>query len=213
MSYEPDCVRERICQSVFRGCWVGIFAVACVVILLIYLQKRDAELKVNMSPWGFGGLLVLGMGGGCVMFLREAGTLSDHVKWVLMLVYLILCSITDWYMQQVYDKVQLYVCVILAIITLCNNVSPAMGWELIVFSMVQGLGFRRMYGDGDVMGFLICALSLVEKGIFVWLLHMGITYIFLGIVQGARGNINRQGNLKVPVPLFPYMAFAYIFVC
>lgn len=212
MSCVPDCVREEMEQSIFRGSLAGAFCVGLVLVFLFFLQKYDEELKVRMGAWGCLLLLLVGVCSGIMVFFSEEGNVAGIVSGVLMLVYFLLCSITDWYMQQVYDAVQLYVCGGLAVMILFREISPSIGAELIVFALIQGLVFRHMYGEGDVMGFLICALSLIGKGILVWVLHMGITYIFLGFVQGVKQNIGRDGNLRVAVPLFPYMFCAYVFV-
>ncbi|MBQ8823128.1 MAG: hypothetical protein IJZ82_10825 [Lachnospiraceae bacterium] len=212
MSYGPDCVRESMWQDVFWGGLTGALTFGVVMALLFYLQKRDEELRIEVSECGYMGLFALCvfMGGG--IFCLEQGNYVRMVTGILMLAYLTLCSITDRYMQQVYDNVQLYAGILLAALAFCREIPPGVGAELIVFGIVQGFLFRRMYGEGDVMGFLICALSLVEKGILIWMVHMAITYILLGIVQGRKKNVGRDGNLRVPVPLFPYMACAYIFV-
>lgn len=212
MSCVPDCVKEKLWHEVAMGSLLGAFSMGMVVMILIYFQKHDKQLQIERNARNIGMLFGVGMVGGCVIFLQEIGNPLGIAKGMLMLVYLTLCSITDLYMQQVYDSVQLYVCVTLAIMTFGSSMSPSLGGELIVFGLIQVFLFRRMYGDGDVMGFLICALSLAEEGIFIYLLHMGLTYLFLGIIQGIKGNIGKDGNLKVPVPLFPYLACTYAFV-
>ena len=215
MSYVPDYVREAIGQSFLWGSLAGGLCAGLVRILLSYLQRYDEELEIRMGCRGHLLLCLVGIAGGSMVFFAEAGNRQGQAKGVLMLLYLLLCSVTDLYMQQVYDAVQLYVCGGLAIMTFFEDVSPSLGAEVIIFALIQGLVFRRMYGEGDVMGFLICALSLMESGILVWTLHMGMTYLLLGLVQGAKQNIGRDGNLKVAVPLFPYMscAYAFVFLC
>ncbi|MBQ8821307.1 MAG: hypothetical protein IJZ82_01560, partial [Lachnospiraceae bacterium] len=143
---------------------------------------------------------------------RQQGVWYKCLTGFIMLIYLVLCSITDYYTQQMYDLSQLGVCVVIAGSSLLQRVPAICGAELIAFAVLQVLIFRRMYGEGDVMCFLICALSVVEKGIYIWVCHMGISFLLLGIVQGAGHNIASDGNLKLPVPFFPYMAVAYALV-
>lgn len=215
MSCVPDCVKKEIGQSILRGSLVGTVCFGLVLILFFFLQRYDEELKISMGYKGCLLLLLTGVCGGSIVCLVEKGNWLGMAGGALMLIYLLLCSVTDLCMQQVYDVVQLCVCGGLAIMLLCRDISPSFGVELIIFAFVQAIVFRRMYGEGDVMGFLICALSLMEEGILVWVLHMGITYILLGLVQGVKGNVGRDGNLRVPVPLFPYMSCAYglVFCC
>lgn len=79
---------------------------------------------------------------------------------------------------------------------------------MILFALLQYLLFMRLYGEGDVMAFQICALYLVGEGgnLMTMLLHMALAFGLLGAVQLARGNINKKGNLKTPVPFLPYIA-------
>ena len=45
-----------------------------------------------------------------------------------------------------------------------------------------------------------------------YLLHMGLTFSILGVVQLFRGNISRRGNLKEPVALVPYVAVSFFVI-
>ena len=129
-----------------------------------------------------------------------------------MLIYMVLCSVTDYYTKQVYDLLQLVACMVIMTCVLQEQVATVQGAELLIFAFVQGVVFKNMYGEADVMGFLICALSMVERGIFIWTCHMGISFLLLGVLQGVKGNIGASGNLKRPVAFFPYMTVAYILV-
>lgn len=131
----------------------------------------------------------------------------------LFVVYLVACAWQDIRSCTVYDITH-YPGVILAgcmADIFCMEAGTAM--SLLAFSALQYVLFRRMYGDADVMCFLICALSLGKEGSMTgYLLHMLITYLFLGLHQAVRGNIARDGNLKVPVPMIPYILVAYLVV-
>ncbi len=77
-----------------------------------------------------------------------------------------------------------------------------------VFLILQLLLFMRMYGKADGYAFLVCALfeNRFGGGLLTYLLHMGSAFALLCVVQALRRNINRNGNLKKPVPFLPYIA-------
>jgi len=132
---------------------------------------------------------------------------------ILFLAYLAICAWQDYKCCAVYDITH-YPGVILAgrmADISCMEAGTAM--SLLAFSVLQYLLFRRMYGDADVMCFLICALSLGGSGsMMLYLIHMLVTYLFLGVHQAIRRNISGDGNLKVPVPMIPYILVAYLVV-
>lgn len=80
--------------------------------------------------------------------------------------------------------------------------------SLAVFGLIQWLIFMKMYGAGDGLVFLVCAVyeSRFGNGLSTYLLHMATVFGVLGVIQGLRHNINRKGNLKKPVALVPYIA-------
>lgn len=86
--------------------------------------------------------------------------------------------------------------------------------EIAVFTALQVFIFRKMYGGADCLAFVVCALylSIQHCRLLDYLLHMMFTFIALATVQMLRRNINRQGNLKVPVPLIPYIAAVMLVV-
>lgn len=79
------------------------------------------------------------------------------------------------------------------------------------FIIVQFILFRRLYGIADVKAFCCCALMIFSWGgdLLVMLLHMGVAFLLLAVVQGLKGNINRLGNLKKPVAFIPYISCAF----
>lgn len=82
--------------------------------------------------------------------------------------------------------------------------------EAVVFCLLQLLVFARMYGFGDCLVFMMCALYLAlccGRGLLDDLLLMLVTYCLLTIAQLCRRNVHR-GKLREPAAMIPYIAAA-----
>ena len=120
--------------------------------------------------------------------------------------YLLVASIQDIQSREVYDF--LHVTALPAgLVFVVTEPSDEKLISLVVFVAVQMGIFMRMYGAGDGLAFLVCAVfeSRFGRGMLTYLLHMGTAYILLGIVQGFKHNFNKRGNLRKPVPFLPYI--------
>lgn len=122
-------------------------------------------------------------------------------------IYLVVSSVTDILLCQVHDVLQYFGAMNGVALLLYRMPEPKMGVSLVVFTLIQYFLFLKMYGGADGMAFLICALYLASlgKGLESYLFHMALCYLLLAVVQGLRKNINKQGNLKEPVALLPYI--------
>lgn len=85
-------------------------------------------------------------------------------------------------------------------------------WGLLLFCLLQLIFFSHMYGKGDCHAFCVCAAveAAAGMGFAGFLIHMLSSFALLAVVQGAKGNINRRGNLKHPVPFLPYITFSFL---
>ncbi|MBQ7918946.1 MAG: hypothetical protein IJ324_03255 [Lachnospiraceae bacterium] len=209
MSYVQDFAREMLHRYGLTGILIGLLLTGVIMLALHILMYLDGELKAKVTGRNAVRLMILCSTLSIYILYRQQGVWHRCLIGFVMLIYLAVCSITDYYSGQVYDLIQLGTCVVIAVGSLLQKVSTTYGVDLIIFAVLQMIIFRKMYGDGDVMCFLICALSVVEKGIFVWVCHMGISFLLLGIVQGRKHNIAPSGNLRTPVPFIPYIAVAY----
>ncbi|HIW82092.1 MAG TPA: hypothetical protein H9742_11370 [Candidatus Acetatifactor stercoripullorum] len=83
-------------------------------------------------------------------------------------------------------------------------------FDLLLFILLQELFFCRFYGRADCHSFCVCAMVQCALGagftayLFLMLLAVGM----LGLVQAFRHNINKKGNLKIPVPFLPYITIS-----
>lgn len=133
--------------------------------------------------------------------------------YLTLAVYLTVCVVTDRQTCKVYDCLQLPAAAAGAALCLVRPVPASGGAALVCFALLQYLLFMRFYGRGDGMAFQICSLYIVGAGggLAALLLHMAAALALLGVMQLLRGNINRKGNLKVPVPFLPYIACSLLY--
>lgn len=177
--------------------------------VLKMISRLDAEhgLKADREA---GCILLTGCVAGAGYIACAHGR-EYPVIWTIYLtlaVYLTVCVITDRQTCKVYDCLQLPAAVSGAALCLLRPVPVLGGAALICFALLQYFLFMRLYGKGDGMAFQICSLYIIGAGgdLEALLLHMAVAFALLGIVQLLRGNINRKGNLKMPVPFLPYIA-------
>ncbi len=180
---------------------------ALAILKLITVLDRGHGLKADRAA---GGILLAGCCLGAGYTARLCGP-QQPVLWpgyLVLAVYLTVCTITDFQTHKVYDILQVPAAVAGAVLCLLQVPMPEGGRVLVSFALLQYLLFTRYYGEGDVMAFQICSLYIVGRGgdLRTLLLHMALAFILLGAVQGLKHNINQKGNLKVPVPFLPYIA-------
>jgi len=82
--------------------------------------------------------------------------------------------------------------------------------ELLIFCLLQELFFDKLYGKADCHGFCVGALVICAfgGGMRDFLLYMAVAFGSLAVVQAFKKNINRRGNLKMPVAFMPYIVTA-----
>ena len=85
---------------------------------------------------------------------------------------------------------------------------------LLLFAILQEVWFAGMYGRADCHAFLACAVVECAYGMGMkeYLCQMLLAFGILAVVQGVRGNINSEGNLKKPVPFLPYITGSFVMV-
>ncbi len=190
---------------------VGIMG--CVAGLLILFRQADEELKVCCKKRLWRNWVCYGVS--ISVPLTFGLSVSNGWEWLALWVlgvYLLVCTVTDSLLCQVYDVMQ-YIGVLGGGIWLIEQkTEPNIGFSLIFFALIQYLVLIRMYGKADGMGYCICALYLAGAGIDIegYLYHMVISFGLLAVVQGAKGNIAGKGNLKKAVALYPYISLGFL---
>lgn len=83
--------------------------------------------------------------------------------------------------------------------------------EYLLFAALQQCLFSRLYGRADCYAFSVCALVWMADGetFRTCVLHMAISFILLATVQLLRGNVHKNGRLRDPVPMLPYIAVGF----
>ncbi|MDE6673681.1 MAG: hypothetical protein K2K19_02545 [Acetatifactor sp.] len=177
------------------------------------LSRLDAEHGLRADREA-GCILLAGClaGAGYIACAHDREPPIIWIIYLVLAVYLTVCVITDRQTCKVYDCLQLPAAVFGAALCLLRPVPVSGGTALIGFALLQYFLFMRLYGRGDGMAFQICSLYVIGAGggPQTLLLHMAASFALLGIVQLMRGNINRKGNLKIPVPFLPYIAFSLL---
>ena len=192
----------------FLTLWGLLLAGALAVLLLIAGMDPCHGLKTD---WGAAGILLAGSGAGTGYILYACGgeTPGERAAYLVLSVYLTVCGVTDAQTCKVYDILQIPAAAAGAWLCIRRPVPAESGVGLVLFALLQYLLFMRLYGEGDVMAFQICALYVAAAGgdLLTMLLHMAAAFAMLGAVQLIKGNINGKGNLKTPVPFLPYIAW------
>lgn len=194
--------------------WLGCVWGTCFVLLhLLHRADEDfakGDIRSIRRLW-----LVYSLAAG-VTFLPhvKGGSPMVWVAYGLLAVYLILSAVMDSVLEMVCDFFH-YIGVVGGFWLLLYY-RPEAGplWELLMFVGIQWFVFRKMYGPADVAAFVLCAMYLVAEGrsLLGLLVHMAVTFLLLGVVQGLQRNIEPGGNLKRPVALFPYITLAFFLI-
>ena len=139
--------------------------------------------------------------------MKPAGILSEILFWGGLLA----AAVSDRRTKEVYD-VTFYPALAACCVQLAAGREWTGFWELMCFAALQLILFRRMYGGADCLAFTMCAAYTTAHGggLLEALCVMLDTFLLLFPVQLFKRNINRQGNLKEPVALIPYIFGAMV---
>lgn len=202
MRYGPDCVKLLVPGGIFLGS-VG----------MLYLFRHiDEELRrCPIKDMGRNWIIFFGFVSVSTLLL-EGGTGKGTISIILLGVYLVVCTVTDILIYQVYDVMQFLGVLGGSIWLFMQKPENGVGFSIIIFALIQYFILIHMYGKADGMGYCICSLYLAGQGMDIegYLYHMGISFCLLAIVQGIRGNISGKGNLKKSVALYPYITVSLL---
>lgn len=193
---------------------VGI--IVAIGITLIGRWDESLPLKAGSVMWILAGAAAESV---CIMMVVKGGSVCEKFLWAVFGGSLLLASLTDSLLCQVYNFTWwislaavfgLFCC---RLDMLMENDFPfldALG-EMMLFGGLQLLLRGRIYGCADSYAFCVCALSEMTLGISGpgFLTHMLFAYFLLFPVQVMRRNIDCKGNLRKPVPFLPYITAAF----
>lgn len=196
--------------------WLGTFVTVCAAAAgLFWLGSRDAEWTLWLAArekaiWtGVAALCT-----SCILLLRNKYFLTD----VLMGGFaagLIAAAAMDLWEQMIYRFVWwasgAAALAALSIQFCAGETAKGTTGQLVLYIILQQTIFARFYGRADCHAFSVCALGMAALGMEFrdYLVHMALTFGALTAVQLALGNVARNGRLKRPVPLVPYIAAAF----
>lgn len=190
---------------------VGIVGCSAGILMLFYRIDEELQRCSKKRLWKnlncYGGVISLSL-----VFVTPCFGGLEWVTLVLLGTYLLVCTVTDILLCQVYDIMQ-YLGVLGGVLWLfVQSPKPGIGFSLIFFALIQYLVLICMYGKADGMGFCICSLYLAGAGVDIegYLYHMMVSFCLLALIQGVRGNISRKGNLKKVVALYPYISLGFL---
>lgn len=184
--------------------FVSVAYIGCMWLLIRRIDPRYAaacEQKKTAGAFAAAYLVLTNL-----LCLGTVGIWFESIFWAT----LTLAAFVDYCTTDVYDFI---FCP--PLIMGCVYLAEQGAWKsiinLLVFFGVQYIIFRKLYGGADCLAFSMGAVYMAADNralMSEFLLLMLFTFMELGIVQLFKGNVNRKGNLKQPVPLIPYIAFA-----
>ena len=129
----------------------------------------------------------------------------------LLMGFLLLASITDIAICQVYNFVWWISGIAAAALLAGRGFGTSAVWEVLLFCAIQMTLFARMYGKADCYAFCVCATAEAGLGFGLagFLMHMLVSFLLLAAVQAVQRNIGSGGRLKRPVPFLPYITGAF----
>lgn len=126
---------------------------------------------------------------------------------------LLLAAWLDHYVQTIPDMVYVPGFVAGTAWLLLQHPSGEVVGSLLLFVGLQAVLFRHLYGGSDCLAYSLCALYIAGAGGILLddLVFMLFTVGIEAVVQLVHHNIDfRQGRLKKPVALIPYMAVSML---
>lgn len=201
-----------VSAGIIVGTMAGVFLVG----------RRDVEWSLRLTTVHKAILAVVCGGNAiCIMLMGEDSFL-EVMLWSIFGGCLMAASVMDWWEQMVYRFVWWAAGTAAGMLLLlkwhdaalpAGERSGGLGslCSLMGFAALQELVFARCYGRADCHAFCVCALmlSIRGQGFAGYVFHMAIVFGGLTLVQLLRGNIARNGQLRKPVSLVPYIAVAF----
>lgn len=147
--------------------------------------------------------------GSMIRHLTEGALWVDCLMLSLVGGCLLLASVTDMALCQVYNFT--WWLALTAVLVLLRDVWETALWPLAFFCLLQFAVFRPLYGRADCYAFCICAAAEAAAGMKMsgFLTQMFLAWMFLFLIQAIRGNVDKKGNLKQPVPFLPYITISF----
>ena len=191
---------------------IACIVVTCVCVCLLGLMRLDREHGMKFTTGVVAGICAGGLIAVWIWFKMTVNfPWPIRLAWLVLHIYFLCCSVTDYQTCQVYDIFQYIGIAASAYLLLTGNTDIMTGFSILLFGLVQYFLFMRLYGTADGMTFLIAALAEGAMGYHItgYLFHMIVAYLMLSLIQAIKGNIGCRGRLKKAVPFLPYITVSF----
>jgi hypothetical protein len=194
---------------------LGVFAVAVTVRGLLYVGSLDPEWSLQLNKKGKRIISILCILSACCIVPVAKEVSGDCLVGRLLLgVFagcLLAAGIMDWWERMVYRYVWWIGGAAAAGMFLVFHPSMKALLPFGIFVALQYGIFGRFYGRADCHAFCVCALmmTVLRFRFQDYVMHMAIVFAGLTMLQLFRGNVCRNGRLKEPVALVPYIAVGF----
>lgn len=177
------------------------------------LTKIPVKTGVNVKG-NIGAYEGVAAGGNVGMYGYATAGINDGsgIFWKICLLSvifacLLFATVTDIETQMVYDYTWWIAGAAIAVMLYIARPCRENIIELLLFILLQEFFFALFYGRADCHAFAVCAAleGCFGMGMREYLVHMLLSFMILAVVQLVRGNVGRNGNLKIPVAFLPYI--------
>jgi hypothetical protein len=188
---------------VFAFIWLSSWGFATFVRIYDHDCRIIADRKTNTVLFSLCALATL------LVYIRQDDfIIMNRLELIVLAHYLVVAVFWDILTHEIYDLSAYLVGGVGILRLLCMRPSIESLLNLGFFVVLQIIFFSRMYGKGDVLAWIVCAIYITigGYGLVTYFLHMLSAVIVLAAVQLFRRNVSRRGNLHRPVAFLPYIA-------
>jgi hypothetical protein len=142
-----------------------------------------------------------------ILYIVEEQQGAKIVCLSFLAAYLLITSLTDYQTNDVHDFLHVIAAIAGIIMCVLASTDHLLYASLAQFIGMQLLIFSRLYGLGDCLAFMVCAIYLTAQGagLYEHLIFMASVFCQVTAVQISEHNMNRKGNLIKPIALLPYI--------
>ena len=194
----------------FIVCEIVILAMTGVNVWSMMQLDPEQNMQMTKKTW------LIFAGGSLFMshlwvYITNGASFLEQLAWLTVCIYFLSSSMTDILSCYVYDWFQIWGTAAGTYLIMQSSGDIWIGCSIVIFAILQGILFMKLYGKADGLAFLVAALVLgaMGCGVKTYLLHMIISYLLLAFTQAFKGNIGKKGNLKKPVPFLPYITISF----
>lgn len=178
--------------------------------MILCSRKLERDFPIDKPPnWHY--LMAVGLSLFVSVALRQEKFL---IQWMVILLLSggLLITEEDLREKQVMNLLFLPLITPLAVL-MALKCPPGAVPGVLLPAVIQLAVFQFLYGRADAIltSVFMIALGIFGAGLVIILFFMLWALILSGIVQLIKGNFNKKGNFKEPIPYTPYLYAAFIF--